>query len=231
MSSIKLKHSGGNSVSLNPPTAAPNPSSGTELALKLPSTYGSNGEALLGDGAGNLSFGSVTPAAGSISQAQLATGVGGKVIQCKYHQWNTVTSTTETTGEEIDSNLRITFTPIKNDSLIVFDGRIYVGCASSVVSTLTLKKSDYTDMSNPSTVYSWRTDISLSYNPANTQIYNGAGTMISANLRVMETSGSTYARTYSPWWSTNSSTIWNNAYNAAGNYVGTSTILIQEIVV
>ena len=227
MSSIKLKHSGGNSVSLNPPTAAPNQ---TELALKLPSTYGSNGEALLGDGAGQLSFGNITPAAGSISQAQLATGVGGKVIQCAYKQWNTVTSSTSTTGEEIDSGLRITFTPIKNDSLIVFDGRIYVGCGSSVVSVLQLKKSDYTDMSNPSTVYSWRTDITTSYNPANTQIYNGSGTMISANLRVMETSGSTNARTYTPWWMTSSGTIWNNSYNSEANYVGTSTILIQEIV-
>lgn len=230
MSSIKLKHSGGNSVSLNPPTAAPAPPSGTELALKLPNTYGSNGNALIGDGAGQLSFGSITPAAGSISQAQLATGVGGKVIQCAYKQWNTVTSTTSTTGEEIDSSLRMTFTPIKNDSLIVYDGRIYVGCGSSVVSTLTLKKSDYTDMSNPSTVYSWRTDITTSYVSANTQIYNGSGTMISANLRVMETSGSTNARTYTPWWSTSSSTIWNNSYNSEGNYVGTSTILIQEIV-
>ena len=83
MSSIKLKHSGGNSVSLNPPNAAPNPAGGgTELALKLPSTYGSNGEALLGDGAGNLSFGNITPT--NIAQSQLATGVGGKVIQCAY---------------------------------------------------------------------------------------------------------------------------------------------------
>ena len=229
MSSIKLKHSGGNSVSLNPPSAAPNPGGGgTELTLKLPSTYGSNGEALLTDGAGNLSFGSISPT--NIAQSQLATGVGGKVIQCKYHQWNTVTSTTSTTGEEIDSGLRITFTPIKSDSLIVFDGRIYVGCSSNVVSVLQLKKSDYTDMSNPTTVYSWRTDIAISYNPANTQIYNGSGTMISANLRVMETSGSTNARTYTPWWMTNAGTIWNNSYNAEGNYVGTSTILIQEIV-
>tara|TARA_B100000123_G_scaffold181315_1_gene134942 strand:- start:989 stop:1681 length:693 start_codon:yes stop_codon:yes gene_type:complete len=229
MSSIKLKHSGGNSVSLNPPNAAPNPAGGgTELALKLPSTYGSNGEALLGDGAGNLSFGNITPT--NIAQSQLATGVGGKVIQCAYKQWNTVTSSTSTTGEEIDSSLRITFTPIKNDSLIVFDGRIYVGCSSNVVSVLQLKKSDYTDMSNPTTVYSWRTDITTSYNPANTQIYNGSGTMISANLRVMETSGSTNARTYTPWWMANAGTIWNNSYNAEGNYVGTSTILIQEIV-
>ena len=36
--SIKLKHSGGNSVSLNPPTSAP---TSTEVAFKLPNADGS----------------------------------------------------------------------------------------------------------------------------------------------------------------------------------------------
>ena len=54
MSSIKLKHSGGNSVSLNPPTSAPTSS---EVAFKLPTSDGSSGHALQTDGSGNLSFG------------------------------------------------------------------------------------------------------------------------------------------------------------------------------
>ena len=230
MSSIKLKHSGGNSVSLNPPTAAPAPTSGTELALKLPSTYGSNGEVLKTDGAGQLSFGSATPAAGSISQAQLATGVGAKVIQCAYKQWNTVTSTTSTTQEEIDSSLRMTFTPIKNNSLIVYDANIYIGSASTVVISSELYKSDNTDMSSPTVVYEHRTDITLSTDPSNLSEYAHGSIMATCPLRVMEISGSTNARTYSPFWETTSGTIWNNAYNGENNYVGTSTILIQEIV-
>mgnify|MGYP003138775233 CR=1 FL=1 len=53
MSSLKLKHSGGNSVSLNPPTSAPTSS---EVAFKLPNADGSNGQFLKTDGSGALSF-------------------------------------------------------------------------------------------------------------------------------------------------------------------------------
>ena len=53
MSSIKLKHSGGNSVSLNPPTSAPTSS---EVAFKLPNADGSANQILKTDGSGNLSF-------------------------------------------------------------------------------------------------------------------------------------------------------------------------------
>ena len=54
MSSIKLKHSGGNSVSLNPPTSAP---TSTEVAFKLPNADGSADQVIKTDGSGNLSFG------------------------------------------------------------------------------------------------------------------------------------------------------------------------------
>ena len=53
MSSIKLKHSGGNSVSLNPPTSAPTSS---EVAFKLPNADGSANQLLKTDGSGNLGF-------------------------------------------------------------------------------------------------------------------------------------------------------------------------------
>ena len=52
--SIKLKHSGGNSVSLNPPTSAPTSS---EVAFKLPTSDGSANQVMKTDGSGNLSFG------------------------------------------------------------------------------------------------------------------------------------------------------------------------------
>ena len=54
MSSIKLKHSGGNSVSLNPPVNAPTSS---DVAFKLPNADGSANQVLKTDGSGNLSFG------------------------------------------------------------------------------------------------------------------------------------------------------------------------------
>ena len=57
MSSIKLKHSGGNSVSLNPPTSAPTSS---DVAFKLPTSDGSAGQVLKTDGSGNLSWVTLT---------------------------------------------------------------------------------------------------------------------------------------------------------------------------
>ena len=56
MSSLKLKHSGGNSVSLTPPSSAPTSS---DVAFKLPNADGSAGQVLQTDGSGNLSW--VTP--------------------------------------------------------------------------------------------------------------------------------------------------------------------------
>ena len=63
MSSIKLKHSGGNSVSLNPPTSAPTSS---EVAFKLPNADGSAGQLLKTDGSGN--FGWATDQSGKYRQ-------------------------------------------------------------------------------------------------------------------------------------------------------------------
>ena len=56
MSKISLKHSGGNVVSLNSPTNAPG---AADVAFKLPNADGSNGQAIVTDGSGNLSFGNV----------------------------------------------------------------------------------------------------------------------------------------------------------------------------
>ena len=63
MSSLKLKHSGGNSVSLNPPTSAP---SSSEIAFKLPNADGSANQLLKTDGSGNLGW--ATDQAGKILQ-------------------------------------------------------------------------------------------------------------------------------------------------------------------
>tara|TARA_A100001035_G_scaffold86002_1_gene66763 strand:- start:5317 stop:6483 length:1167 start_codon:yes stop_codon:yes gene_type:complete len=56
MSKISLKHSGGNVVSLNSPTNAP---AAADVAFKLPNADGANGQAIVTDGSGNLSFSSV----------------------------------------------------------------------------------------------------------------------------------------------------------------------------
>ena len=53
MSSLKLKHSGGNAVSINPPTSAPTSS---EVAFKLPNADGSAGQVIKTDASGNLGW-------------------------------------------------------------------------------------------------------------------------------------------------------------------------------
>ena len=63
--SIKLQHSGGNSVSLNPPTSAPTSS---EVAFKLPTSDGTAGQVLQTDGSGNLSW--VSLPTGGLAVAQ-----------------------------------------------------------------------------------------------------------------------------------------------------------------
>ena len=67
MSSIKLKHSGGNSVSLNPPTTAPTSS---DVAFKLPNADGSASQVIKTDGSGNLAFTTVATVNG-ITEADM----------------------------------------------------------------------------------------------------------------------------------------------------------------
>ena len=71
MSSIKLKHSGGNSVSLNPPTSAPTSS---EVAFKLPNADGSAGQFMKTDGSGNLSLAAAGASAGNMFRAKMNAG-------------------------------------------------------------------------------------------------------------------------------------------------------------
>jgi len=72
--SIKLKHSGGNSVSLNPPTSAPTSS---EVAFKLPNADGSADQVIKTDGSGNLAFAGIPAsgaAAGNMFRAKMNGG-------------------------------------------------------------------------------------------------------------------------------------------------------------
>ena len=80
--SIKLKHSGGNSVSLNPPPSAPTSS---EVAFKLPNADGSANQLLKTDGSGNLGF--------------VAPAVGIAMVD----QWSITSDNNKTDGQTIDT--------------------------------------------------------------------------------------------------------------------------------
>ena len=106
--SIKLKHSGGNSVSLNPPTSAPTSS---EVAFKLPNADGSAGQYMKTDGSGNLAF------------ATVATPSVTGTLVAAYNDGQTNESTTSTTDTWTDTNISITLTPAAaaNKFLCIWD--------------------------------------------------------------------------------------------------------------
>ena len=102
MSSLKLKHSGGNSVSLNPPTSAPTSS---DVAFKLPNADGSANQLLKTDGSGNLGW---------------ATDQGGKVLQYKF-EVDTSSSSLSNGGTSYTDlgSLSLNITPASTDSKIL----------------------------------------------------------------------------------------------------------------
>jgi hypothetical protein len=116
MSSIKLKHSGGNSVSLNPPTSAPTSS---EVAFKLPNADGSAGQYMKTDGSGNLAFAtlSITPQ---------------KIRQFVYKK-DGVTTSSNSGGwsDSTESGHNVDITPTASDSILLIQMHSVGGNTSS----------------------------------------------------------------------------------------------------
>tara|TARA_B100000614_G_scaffold258611_1_gene281283 strand:- start:1583 stop:2185 length:603 start_codon:yes stop_codon:yes gene_type:complete len=107
MSKLKLVHSGGNSVSLNPPTSAPTSS---EVAFKLPNEDGSSGQFLKTDGSGGLSFATVStlptlPHAFVFMDSQYFTG------SVTLLQFNNSTTNDQSSGVTITRSGSERFTP------------------------------------------------------------------------------------------------------------------------
>jgi hypothetical protein len=114
MSSIKLKHSGGNSVSLNPPTSAPTSS---EVAFKLPNADGSAGQYIKTDGSGNLSFGS--DASGKILQVVSSTKTDTSSFDLSAGYFSTSSQT----------GIQVSITPSNSNNKILLFGMINVDVA------------------------------------------------------------------------------------------------------
>ena len=96
--SIKLKHSGGNAVSLHPPTSAPTSS---DVQFKLPTADGSANQVLKTDGSGNLSFGADSGGLNA-SYARLADVKGNTTQGGSFTSgaWRTRDITTEETDPD-----------------------------------------------------------------------------------------------------------------------------------
>jgi len=109
--SIKLKHSGGNSVSLNPPTSAPTSS---EVAFKLPNADGSVNQLLKTDGSGNLGW---------------ATDQGGKILQIVQASHSTQIITTS--SSYIDTGLTANITTSANHGGVLVITNLAMGATAN----------------------------------------------------------------------------------------------------
>ena len=170
---------------------------------------------------------------GCIQSADLASGVGGKVLQYKLTKKVNGTSTTDSTqaGVEISSDFRITITPTSASSIIYCMLNVSATVDSTQTANYKIYRNTASDFSGTSTkIMTPSTDTTNVDGNMNHYSGSGAG-MVGLIVTAFETSGNTTARTYSPWWGTNTGTMWNNSYSTATNYNGTSSILIQEIVV
>ena len=110
MSSLKLKHSGGNAVSLHPPTSAPTSS---DVQFKLPTADGSAGQVLTTDGSGNLSW---------------ANDNAGKILQVvQTHYSDRVSNTTASGAEWAPSQLNCAITPSATSSKVLITAKVAIG--------------------------------------------------------------------------------------------------------
>ena len=110
MSSIKLKHSGGNSVSI----AAPSSNPASNRTITVPST------------ADGTMLTTTSPKAGNIIQVVTGTSTSAA-------------TTTSTTYAEITSDLRCTIVPTAANSKIIISASLYLSHAAHVIATRILK--------------------------------------------------------------------------------------------
>ena len=169
MSSIKLKHSSGNSMSIAAP--ATNPAS--DLTLKLPATVGTAGQALINSSTpGTLEFGNAT----------------GKVLQVQYSQSQANLTGTGSAYYNY-SQLNTAITPTASNSLLIAQldlgcVRVYENNSNSALMHIAL--SDDAGTSYLFQNYHWAYD----YGGSGIRIDVGAG---ATNVKV---AGNTSERTY-----------------------------------
>ena len=167
---------------------------------------------------------------GCIQSADLASGVGGKVLQYKVAKKTDGASVTDSsaTGVEISSDFRITITPTSASSIIYCMLNVSATVDSTQTANYKIYRNTASDFSGTSTkIMTPSTDTTNVDGNMNHYSGSGAG-MVGLIVTAFETSGNTTARTYSPFWSTQGSTVYMNQWSN-GNYHTTSTFIVQEV--
>ena len=212
MSSLRLKHSGGNSVSINPPTSAPTSS---EVAFKLPNADGTSGQAIVTDASGNLSFAS--------------TGKILQVIQTyKTDTWSDDLASGAESGDITGLTASITPSNANNKILVMFD--VAIGGEANFRYGLTLYKAgsvltgstgNASGSSSRVTMYGSTMDANRQFGISGKYLDTAGGTSsITYSLRARHGNNSTLE-------------VWVNRphtlYDAAWGMVAGSSLILMEV--
>ena len=143
----------------------------------------------------------------------------GKILQVVIAQTDTQASTSSQTFAEITTDLRATIVPTSATSKIIVDVSLYYSSNGSTCNTRILRDGS-TMVSGAST---------SQVNDGDGNIYVAAAYMAIFSRTVFETAGNTNSRYYSPFWNTNSGTVYFNRYYSSASFLGTSSIRVMEV--
>ena len=157
---------------------------------------------------------------GCITADDLASGVGGKIIQHKIISKNSHSSTTGTTVVIIP-NFSITITPIASDSTMVVEANMFYSLDNNVICTRIHNGTSF--LLSPSAFPG------NNHQNGSSNVYFNREFMIQQHITAFETSGNTNARTYNVYWSVTGGTGYlNRIYNYDG-YNSVSTLRVMEV--
>jgi len=166
-------------------------------------------------------------ASNAVTAGKLASGVGGKILQQKFAKKTNTTSTSSNSIVETSSDFRTTITPISASSTILVQAFLGIGASADLTATFRLARNTASDFSGTTTEFftpdTYSTDLH-----GTLVFWNSNGFLDTVSLVGYETSGNTTARTYSPFWATNTSTVYLNSY-ATTTYAMTSAMTVTEI--
>ena len=144
MSKIKLNHSGGNAVSLNPPTDAP---ASADVALKLPATVGTAGQVLRNSSTpGTLEFGGLGGGITEVDQWRLNGDVSSTQDITSGIERNALTGSASPLGTGMSVSSGVFSFPSTGKWMVIAKAKFTIHDSDSVLlqTLVTINNSDYT---------------------------------------------------------------------------------------
>ena len=164
---------------------------------------------------------------GIIQSADLASGVGGKILQHQIVSKTNTTSTTSSSVVEISSDFRITMTPTASNTIIVCHAELVFGDNAGYTHAIRILRNTASDFSGTGTDF-MSPDSYNNDTDGHVAHYDAGGGISPIAARAFETSGNTTARTYSIQWAASGGTLYLNRYTSS-NYQCVSTFSVTEV--